>query len=234
MFNVLVVEDERDLAALLKFNLEAAGLAVRVAHSGAEALAQIRAEKPDVVTLDVMLPDVSGREICRLIKSDPAFRSIAVLLLTARGEESDRIQGFESGADDYLVKPFSVRELVLRIKALQRRTGTTTELPSGPLTLGILRLDSDAHRCFVGDSELMLTALEFKLLWHLMSRPGRVQSRDQLLEDVWGMSRELETRTVDTHVMRLRDKLGAARSYVETVRGVGYRMMAPVEVSDVA
>ena len=221
---ILIVDDEQDLAELVDFNLKAAGLSTAVAHTGEAAWALAQQKKPDLVLLDLMLPDISGREVCRRLKADPNLKEVPVVMLTARGDESDRVSGFEVGADDYVTKPFSVRELVLRLKAILRRATPQTGEVSPRLELGLLSLDLGAHRCFVEGGEVELTALEFKLLQHLMSRAGRVQSREQLLSDVWGMSNPLETRTVDTHVMRLRDKLGRAREQVETVRGVGYRL----------
>jgi two-component system phosphate regulon response regulator PhoB len=223
---VLIVDDERDLAELIGFNLRQSGFDTRIALTGEEALRMARDRKPELVLLDVMLPDMSGLEVCRQLKSAPATRDVPIVMLTARGEEMDRVAGFEIGADDYVVKPFSVRELVLRLKAILRR-GPATESSVPPLRVGILRVEPTTHRCFIDEEELQLTLLEFRLLKHLMSRPGRVQTRDQLLEEVWGITSPLETRTIDTHVMRLREKLGPARAYVETVRGVGYRMVEP-------
>jgi two-component system phosphate regulon response regulator PhoB len=182
---------------------------------------------PDLVLLDLMLPDVSGTEICRIVKSDPRTRHVPVMMLTAKGEEVDKVVGFELGADDYVTKPFSVRELVLRIRAVLRRAGTTAPSTAALDPVGPLRVDVDAHRAYVADEEVVLTPLEFRLLVTFMSRVGRVQSREQLLTDVWEMSSEIETRTVDTHVKRLREKLGPARDLLETVRGVGYRLVEP-------
>ena len=224
MQRVLICDDEPDLAALVELNLKDAGFAVEVAHNGEAALELARLHRPDLVLLDVMLPDVSGAEVCRRLKKDPATAQVPVMLLTARSEEPDRVSGFEAGADDYVTKPFSVRELVLRVKAVLRRQTATTPLVM--LEAGKLRLDVSAHRAYIEDQEVTLTALEFKLVHHLMLHRGRVQSREVLLREVWGMSSQLETRTVDTHMMRLRDKLGPARDQVETVRGVGYRLSA--------
>jgi two-component system phosphate regulon response regulator PhoB len=222
MAHILIVDDEADLASLVEFNLQQAGLETSVALTGAQALQLAKARVPDVVLLDLMLPDVGGKEVCRRLRADPKTRSVPIVMLTARGEESDRVEGFEVGADDYVTKPFSPRELVLRIKAILRRAAPTEG--GEQLKLGQLALDTGAHKAWVGGEELDLTALEFRLLHHFLARPGRVQSREQLLSEVWGISSPLETRTVDTHVMRLRDKLGPARHLVETVRGVGYRM----------
>ncbi len=224
MQRVLICDDEVDLAALVEFNLRQAGFEVEVAHTGEAALKLARANKPDLVLLDVMLPDVSGSEVCRRLKSDPATGEVPVMMLTARNEEPDRVRGFEAGADDYVTKPFSVRELVLRVKAVLRRQVTTA--PAVTLEAGKLRLDLSAHKAYVEGKEVTLTALEFKLLHFLVSQRGRVQSREVLLRDVWGLSSLLETRTVDTHMMRLREKLGPAREQVQTVRGVGYRLAA--------
>jgi two-component system phosphate regulon response regulator PhoB len=222
MAHILIVDDEADLANLVEFNLQQAGLETSVAATGEQALELAKRKVPDVVLLDLMLPDISGKEVCRRLRADLATKNVPIVMLTARGEEADRIEGFEVGADDYVTKPFSPRELVLRLKAILRR-GTTRE-SAEQLKLGVLRLDLGAHRAFVENEEIELTALEFRLLNHLMSRAGRVQTREQLLADVWGVTSPLETRTVDTHVMRLREKLRAGRDLVETVRGVGYRL----------
>jgi two-component system phosphate regulon response regulator PhoB len=223
---ILVVDDERDLASLLDFNLRQAGFETLLASTGAEALAAARRRVPDLVLLDLMLPDLSGTEVCRQLKADARTRHVPVVMLTAKGDELDRVVGFELGADDYVVKPFSVRELVLRVQAVLRRAaGAAPERPPEPV--GAIRVDVEAHRCWVAGDEVELTPIEFKLLTTFMTRLGRVQSRDRLLEDVWEMSGELETRTVDTHVKRLREKLGSARELLETVRGVGYRLVDP-------
>jgi two-component system phosphate regulon response regulator PhoB len=227
---VLLVDDERDLLSVLDFNLRAAGFETILATTGEEALLHLRRRVPDLVLLDVMLPDVSGTEVCRQIKGDPRTKHVPVVMLTAKGEEVDRVVGFELGADDYVTKPFSVREVVLRLKAILRRAGSggrATGRP--PERVGPIRVDVDGHRAFVDDVEVQLTPLEFRLLTTLMTRLGRVQSREQLLEDVWEMSSELETRTVDTHVKRLREKLGSGRDLLETVRGIGYRLVDPSE-----
>jgi two-component system phosphate regulon response regulator PhoB len=226
MSHVLIVDDERDLAELIDFNLRTAGFSTRVAATGEAALASAREQRPDLVLLDLMLPDMPGTEVCRQLRSGASTRDILIVMLTAKGEEADRVRGFEVGADDYVTKPFSVRELVLRLKAILRRSGTPRD-DSAPLKLGPLELDVGAHRFYVENKEVALTALEFRLLEYLLARVGRVQTRDQLLEEVWGLSSSLETRTIDTHVMRLRDKLGSARACLETVRGVGYRIVDP-------
>lgn len=227
MARILVVEDEQDLQKVLEYNLRQAGHEPLGALRGRDALELARSRKPDVILLDLMLPDVPGTDICRTLKSDPATRQIPVIMLTAKGEEIDRVVGFELGADDYVVKPFSVRELLLRIQAVLRR-GTTesSEEPEGRVEFGCLVFDRGAHRVWVDKQEIELTALEFKLLVTLYDRKDRVQSRATLLDDVWGISADITTRTVDTHVKRLREKLADARDYIETVRGVGYRFVA--------
>lgn len=222
MARILIVEDEPDLLDLVGYNLRAAGHEVVEAGTATEGLAQVRKARPDLILLDLMLPDLPGTEVCKRVKADPQTASIRVVMLTARNEEIDRVLGFELGADDYVAKPFSVRELVLRVNAVLRR-GQADSDEEAPVVAGILSVDRARHRVQVSGEETSLTALEFKLLWTLLSRQGRVQSRERLLEDVWEMSPDVTTRTVDTHVKRLREKLGPAGSYVETVRGVGYR-----------
>jgi two-component system phosphate regulon response regulator PhoB len=226
MSHVLIVDDERDLAELIDFNLRGAGFSTHLAFTGEAALGAARERPPELVLLDLMLPDMSGIDVCRHLRASAQTRGLLIVMLTAKGEEQDRIRGFEAGADDYVVKPFSVRELVLRLKAILRRSGPTQER-AAPLVLGALKLDVGAHRFYVDGKEVQLTALEFRLLEHLLTRLGRVQTREHLLEEVWGLSSSLETRTIDTHVMRLRDKLGPARALLETVRGVGYRIIDP-------
>ncbi len=224
MASILVVEDEADLQQVIAFNLRQAGHEVIVAGDGQQALTLIRSKIPDLIVLDLMLPGMPGTELCRAVKSAPGTRHVAVVMLTAKGEEIDRVVGFELGADDYVVKPFSVRELVLRIQAVLRRAPQSDSGEAPRVNdFGTLRIDRDAHRVSVEDKEVTLTALEFKLLCTLFDRRDRVQSRATLLDDVWEVSSELETRTVDTHVKRLREKLGSAGAYIETVRGVGYR-----------
>jgi two-component system phosphate regulon response regulator PhoB len=223
---ILVVEDEPDLAELVALNLRGAGHDVTVSHDGNTALAEIQRHQPDLVVLDVMLPDLSGIEVCRRLRRNPQTVRLPVIMLTARSDEVDRVVGFEVGADDYVPKPFSPRELILRVEAILRRTTAVGET-EGPqvITLGKLAIDVPAHRVDVEGEEVLLTALEFRLLLDLASRAGRVQSRDALLERVWGYSPNVETRTVDTHVKRLREKLGAGAEHIETVRGVGYRAL---------
>ena len=227
MPRILIVDDEPDLVRLLDYNLKQAGYETITTSTGETALALARARKPDLVLLDIMLPDISGTEVCRQLRRDASLKSVPILMLTAKSEEVDRVVGFELGADDYVTKPFSVRELVLRVKAVLRRGGPNDEPTEGNTEIGPVKIDVGAHRAFVEGQEVILTALEFKLLQMLMARLGRVQSREQLLSDVWGITAEIETRTVDTHVKRLREKLGVARDLIETVRGVGYRMKSP-------
>jgi two-component system phosphate regulon response regulator PhoB len=221
MSRILVVEDEADLREVLSYNLGQAGHQVRLVARGKEALAALKAERPDLVLLDLMLPDMPGTDVCRAIKQDPATREIRVVMVTAKGEEIDRVVGFELGADDYVVKPFSVRELLLRVQAVLRRTETLP--PTAVFEVGPLKVDRGAHRAWIDGNEVALTALEFKLLVTLWDRRGRVQTRDRLLSDVWGIDADITSRTVDTHVKRLREKLGPIGDKIETVRGVGYR-----------
>jgi two-component system phosphate regulon response regulator PhoB len=220
---ILIIEDEKDLVEVLEYNLKREGYETVSALDGASALEILRSkQRLDLVLLDLMLPDISGTEICRRIRAIERTENLPVLMLTAKGEEIDRVVGFEVGADDYLVKPFSVRELQLRIKAILRRadpkSGSQREV-----VFGALKIDVPGHRVWVESDEVTLTALEFKLLGTLLDRKGRVQTRDTLLADVWDIHADVTTRTVDTHVKRLREKLGEAGAYIETVRGVGYR-----------
>jgi two-component system phosphate regulon response regulator PhoB len=232
---VLVIEDEVDLATTVEYNLKAEGFQVRLAHTGKQGLLGATTEPlPDVIVLDLMLPDLSGTEICRRLRDQEHTRDIPVVMCTAKGEEIDRVVGFEVGADDYVVKPFSVRELILRIRALLRRVENTRRVDGEPsmIRFGRLKIDRDAHRAWVDGGEIALTALEFRLLHAFMSRKGRVQTREALLSDVWGIEADVTTRTVDTHVKRLREKLGEAGMYIETLRGVGYRFKdAPHEAA---
>jgi two-component system, OmpR family, phosphate regulon response regulator PhoB len=221
---ILIVDDERDLVTTVDYNLRREGYQTRTAQTGRQAL-ELAAQppRPDLILLDLMLPDLAGTEVCRRLRAAPETRAIPVLMLTAKGEEIDRVVGFEVGADDYVTKPFSVRELLLRIGAILRRAHAAEPAAASLESFGRLRLDREAHRVWVDDKEVVLTALEFRLLATFMARRGRVQSREALLTDVWGMSPDITSRTVDTHVKRLREKLGAAGEYVETLRGVGYR-----------
>ncbi len=224
MEKIVVIDDEQDILDVLEYNLQAAGYEVSTATTGTSGLALIESVRPDMIILDLMLPDISGTEICRTLRGSAQSKQLPVLMLSARGEEIDRVVGFEIGADDYVTKPFSVRELLLRVRALLRRSERSVTTKKGTsIHFGKLRIDRDAHRVWVDSEEVVLTALEFKLLVTLFERKNRVQTRSSLLEHVWGIHAHISTRTVDAHVKRLREKLGAARDYVETVRGVGYR-----------
>jgi two-component system, OmpR family, phosphate regulon response regulator PhoB len=230
---VLVIEDEVDLATTVEYNLRAEGFTVRLAHSGRQGLALATSEPlPDIIVLDLMLPDLAGTEICRRLRDQERTRDIPVIMCTAKGEEIDRVVGFEVGADDYVVKPYSVRELVLRIRAQLRHRTQRAEGEPAIIRFGRLEIDRDAHRAWVDKAEIALTALEFRLLHAFMSRRGRVQTRDALLSDVWGIDADVTTRTVDTHVKRLREKLGDAGTYIETLRGVGYRFKSDPDEAD--
>jgi len=226
---VLIVEDESALRDVVAYNLQRAGYEVLEAGTASEGLSLARSARPDLVILDLMLPDLPGTEVCKAIKADPSLGHVRIVMLTALSEEVDRIVGFELGADDYVTKPFSVRELVLRVGAVLRRGSGTVSTPE--LRLGPLAMDVERHRVTVDGKEVALTALEFRLLHTLLSRQGRVQTRERLLEDVWGMHGDITTRTVDTHVKRLREKLGEAGKLIETVRGVGYRIVESLEAA---
>jgi two-component system phosphate regulon response regulator PhoB len=220
MARVLVIEDEADLREVLQYNLTQAGHRPFAAATGDAGLKLALEIKPDIVLLDLMLPDLPGTLVAKALRREPSTQFVPIIMVTAKAEEIDRIVGFELGADDYVVKPFSVRELLLRIDAVLRR-GKTNE--QRVIEVAELRIDRDAHRVTVGAEEVSLTALEFKLLVTLIERRDRVQGRGTLLSDVWAMDSEIASRTVDTHVKRLRDKLGTAGRFIETVRGVGYR-----------
>ncbi len=221
---ILIVDDEPDAVELAAFNLKAAGFKVLTATDGQEALRKAQSDMPDLILLDVMLPNVDGLEVTKILRRNPRTASIPILMLTAKGSEVDRVVGLELGADDYLTKPFSPREMVLRIKGLLRRRLAASE-ETEIIRLGILEINIPEHTAVVGSETIDLTSTEFKLLCLLAQRRGRVQSRDQLLRDVWNYEVDINTRTVDTHVRRLREKLGKAAHYLETVRGVGYRMV---------
>jgi len=222
---ILVVDDEPDLLDLLAHHLEGAGFEVMRAGRGFEGLELAFRTPPQLILLDIMLPDLLGTEIVKRLRQNPATAEVPVIFLTARGEEMDRVVGFELGADDYVVKPFSPRELVLRIQALLRRSeGAETEVPTDViLDRGGIRIDRTRYLVEVSGNALDLTPIEFRLLAHLMERPGRVLSRDRLLENVWGTDVFVTERTVDTHIKRLRSKLGRASDRIETIRGIGYR-----------
>lgn len=219
---ILVVDDEPDLLELVRANLSEAGFQVEATTSGREVLERLRRSPPDLLVLDLMMPEVSGTEICRQIRSTPELAHLPIIMLTAKAEELDRVVGFELGADDYVTKPFSARELALRVRAVLRR-GSSGGEAARSLEHGELRMDVERHRCFVTGEEIDLTSKEFRLLAELMSRPGRVLTRERLLELVWGSDITVTSRTIDTHLKRLREKLGPSGDLIETVRGVGYR-----------
>ncbi|MCG3173583.1 MAG: Transcriptional regulatory protein SrrA [Myxococcota bacterium] len=220
---ILIIEDEKDLLNTLDYGLRREGYATRCAGTGKQGLdLGFQEPPPDLILLDLMLPDISGIEVCRQFRQTERTRQTPVIILTAKAEEIDRVVGFEVGADDYVVKPFSTRELLLRIRAILRRRSVEEPMPER-IEFGRLKVDTAAHRVWVDNTETQLTALEFRLLTTFLSRKGRVQTRDTLLNDVWSIHADVTTRTVDTHVKRLREKLGAAEDYIETIRGVGYR-----------
>ena len=220
---ILIIEDEPDIRKTLEYNLSREGFDVICASSLSEGKDSINATKFSLILLDLMLPDGSGLDLCRELKSDPKKNLTPIIILTAKDDEVDRVVGFELGADDYVTKPFSVRELILRVKAVLKRGNVKSESLEVQRQFGDLVIDVDSHEVFVNNNQVILTALEFKLLRQLVDRRGRVQSRDQLLSDVWGYSADVTTRTVDTHIKRLREKLGAMGKYVQTIRGVGYK-----------
>ncbi len=223
---ILVVDDEPDITALVAYHLAKAGYRVSTAATGPDALKAAREERPDIVVLDLMLPGVSGYDVLAELRRREETREVGVILLTARREEADRIRGLSLGADDYLTKPFSPQELSLRVQAVLRRLGAPAVSAGSTLAAGPIAIDRSAHRVTIGGQELTLTATEYKLLLTLIERRGRVQTRPQLLETVWEAQPDIQTRTVDMHVQRLRTKLGEAGKLIETVRGFGYRFRA--------
>jgi DNA-binding response OmpR family regulator len=220
--NILIIEDDKHISKLVNYNLEKAGYDCFVVPDDEEGLEILDKQPIDLIILDIMLPKIDGFEVCRLIKQNPRLKNIPIIMLTAKGEEVDRIVGLELGADDYVVKPFSPRELVLRIKAILKR-GKIEESPKDIIERRSLVINVPKHRVTVNNKEIELTPIEFKLLVTLIERKGRIQSRDQLLSDVWDMDADVFTRTVDTHIKRLREKLGKIGDQIETVRGLGYR-----------
>ena len=220
---ILIIEDEPDIRKTLEYNISREGYKVVCASSLSNGKEQINSSDFSLILLDLMLPDGSGLDLCREIKSDKDKSSTPIIILTAKDDEVDKVVGFELGADDYVTKPFSVRELILRIKAVLKRGAEKKETLEVQRQFGELIMDIDSHEVFVNNEQIILTALEFRLLRQLVDRRGRVQSRDQLLSDVWGYSAEVTTRTVDTHIKRLREKLGTMGKYVQTIRGVGYK-----------
>ena len=220
---IYIVEDEPDIRETLAYNLSQEGFKVSEFSDAESCLNKIQKKKPDLLLLDLMLPGMSGLDLCKEIRADINLKNLAIIMLTAKGEEVDRIIGFELGADDYVTKPFSVRELILRVKVILKKQTESVESDES-IEFGPIKLNLDAHEVLINNDEIVLTALEFKLLKHLVKRRGRVQTRDQLLGDVWCYSSEVTTRTVDTHIKRLREKLGTVGDYIQTVRGVGYRL----------
>lgn len=222
--NILVIEDEPDIRKNLEYNLGREGFKVFSVASLNDAEQKLQNNNDfSLLILDLMLPDGSGLDLCKKIKSEPKTENIPIIILTAKDDEVDKVVGFELGADDYVTKPFSVRELILRIKAVLKRGQKKEDLVEVERQFGDLIIDVESHEVYVNNNQIDLTALEFRLLRQLVDRRGRVQSRDQLLEDVWGYSVEVTTRTVDTHIKRLREKLGPMGKYVQTIRGVGYK-----------
>ena len=220
---ILVIEDEPDIRRNLEYNISREGYNVLTAGSLSEAEEIVNSNSLSLILLDLMLPDGSGLDLCKKFKSNSKTESIPIIILTAKDDEVDKVVGFELGADDYVTKPFSVRELILRIKDILKRRQTKKEVVEVERQFGDLKIDIESHEVFVDSVQIDLTALEFKLLNQLVETRGRVQSRDQLLQDVWGYSAEVTTRTVDTHIKRLRNKLGSMGKYVQTIRGVGYK-----------
>ena len=222
--NILVIEDEPDIRRNLEYNLGREGFNASSVGTLDEAGEKLKSKKFDLILLDLMLPDGSGLDLCKKIKSNSETETTPIIILTAKDDEVDKVVGFELGADDYVTKPFSVRELILRIKAILKRSDTKTkEVVEVERQFGDLKIDVDSHEVHVDSQLIELTALEFRLLKELVDKRGRVQSRDQLLSEVWGYNAEVTTRTVDTHIKRLREKLGSMGKYVQTIRGVGYK-----------
>ena len=221
--HILIVEDEADLLSTLEYNFKNEGYRVTITSLGNEAVKRIEmSDTPDLVLLDIMLPDISGLDVCRHIKKNPKYQNILVLMLTAKGEEIDRILGLEIGADDYLIKPFSLRELTLRVSALLKRNKNTQ--PKNNITIGNLHIDIESHRILLNENEINLTAKEFKLIHYLARHNGKAHSRETLLYKIWGYNADVTTRTLDTHIKRLRSKLGEFSKNIETVRSIGYRL----------
>ena len=220
---ILIIEDEPDIRKTLEYNISREGYEVISASSLSEGREKLESASFSLLLLDLMLPDGSGLDLCRELKQDKSLSSMPVIILTAKDDEVDKVVGFELGADDYVTKPFSVRELILRVKAVLKRGERKSDNMEVQRQFGELKIDVDSHEVFINDDHVSLTALEFKLLHQLVDRRGRVQSRDQLLSDVWGYSSDVTTRTVDTHIKRLREKLGDMGKYVQTIRGVGYK-----------
>ena len=225
MKKVLIIEDEKDLAELLAFNIEKEGYTATCVHDGKQGLAQAFAEVPDLIMLDLMLPGMLGTDVCKELRKDPRTAQIPVIMITAKGDEIDRVVGFEVGADDYIVKPFSMREVGLRVKAVMRRFDHDIQIPAADLlNIGEIAIDKKRHTVLSSGREVELTSTEFKLLLYLAEKKGCVHSREKLLQNVWSYNNAGDTRTVDTHVTRLRGKLGAPGDIIKTVRGFGYKI----------
>jgi DNA-binding response OmpR family regulator len=220
---ILIVEDDKNISKLVKYNLEKADYECLTASSGEKALQVLKSHPVELMILDIMLPEMNGFDVCRSVKQEPSLKSIPIIMLTAKGEETDRIVGLELGADDYIVKPFSPRELVLRVKAILKR-GKAEESKKDILAVGDININIPRHEVTVKDKEITLTTIEFKLLKTLIERQGRVQTRETLLSDVWNIYTPVDTRTVDTHIKRLRIKLGKPGNLIVTVRGLGYKL----------
>lgn len=220
---ILVVEDDKNISKLIRYNFEKEGFDCITSFNGEDALKTLDKSPVDLILLDIMLPGIDGLEVCRKVKQDKKLADIPVIMLTAKGEEVDRVVGFELGADDYVVKPFSPRELLLRVRAILKRIRADSEEQVKIIRSGKIEVDLPRHRVTVGTKEITLTLMEFNLLVTLMGREGRVQSRERLLEDVWDIASDVTTRTVDTHIKRLREKLGKEGLKIETIRGVGYK-----------
>lgn len=225
MYRLLIVDDEPDVTELLKYNLEQEGHQCKVLNDPVRFVGLVRDYQPDLIILDIMMPELNGMQLCHIAKADPVMKEIPIIFLTARNEIDDRIKGLKAGADDYISKPFDMQELLLRVDRVLMRNQQSTSTKSTPKRIQIsgVVLDEEMHQVTVDEKEVVLTATEFRLLKLLMERKGRVQSRENLLTNVWNYDSEIETRTVDTHVRRLRDKLGPYAKMINTIRGVGYR-----------
>jgi two-component system phosphate regulon response regulator PhoB len=229
---ILVVDDESDVTELLAYNLRSKGFAVETLNNPNSSIGLARTFMPDLVILDIMMPDLNGIQICRMLRADAKLKQVPVIFLTAKAEEPDRIHGLETGADDYICKPFSPKELLLRVQSILRRSPDRASEGPKRIQVGQIVIDVERHETMVQGLAVDLTATEFKLLRLLMERRGRVQTREHLLINVWNYETEIETRTVDTHVRRLREKLGREADWIETIRGVGYRMAAERKVAE--
>ncbi|MBI5418295.1 response regulator transcription factor [Candidatus Poribacteria bacterium] len=222
---ILIVEDDKNISQLIKYNLEKADFECAASYTGEDVPEILNNQNVDLILLDLMLPKINGLEICRMIKQDKRISNIPIIILTAKGEEIDKVVGFELGADDYVVKPFSPRELILRIKAILKRNKPEEDIKN-ILTQDELKIDIAKHTVTIGHKEIEFTAMEFKLLVMLMQRKGYVQTREKLLDDVWEIGADVTTRTVDTHIKRVRKKLGKYEKFIETIRNVGYKFSA--------